>query len=146
MVKIILLKDVSSVGQRNDVKSVRFGFAKNWLIPQKFAALATPRALVEISRKHGNATQAGKQGAEQFQAVSEALKDLTLVMRPKKTAKGTLYAAVDSIKISEALKKKKIIVDPKMIQIDEPIKKVGEHEVTVAFSDTLQSKLKITIQ
>lgn len=146
MVKIVLLADLPNVGQRNDVKSVRFGFAKNWLIPQKFAQLATERVLLEISRRKDRQKEEKQKKSTQTEALLAALKDLTLTMRPKKSAKGTLYAAIDAHKIADSLKKKGFVVNPEMIRIEEPIKKVGEYKICIVFSKEIQGILKLVIQ
>lgn len=142
----MLLQDVPKVGQKNDVKSVKFGFAKNWLIPKKLASLATPSIIAQ--RNHEKALKEGRQKKEDeaYAKLIGKIEALRLTFKPRKTAKGTLYAALDTQKIAERLKKEDVAVDSKHIALAEPIKKVGEYEIPIVFSEALRTKLKVMIQ
>jgi len=144
--KVILLQDTLRLGQKDDIKSVKFGFAKNWLIPQKLAVLATRSMLTRIERVKLMGEETLKREAEKYEIMIKELEGFTLRMRPKKTKKGTLYAAIKATIIAEKLKEKGFPIDPSYIQLQEQIKKVGEYEVSVMFSERYKAKIKIVVQ
>ncbi|MBI3335422.1 MAG: 50S ribosomal protein L9 [Candidatus Portnoybacteria bacterium] len=145
-VKIILLQDIPRLGQKNDIKSVKFGFAKNWLIPQKLAVLARPLMVAEIERAKTVREEVRKRETLTYEKFLKELEGFVLRMRPKKTEKGTLYAAIDAKTIAGKLKEKGIVIDPSHIQLDEGIKKVGEYDVPVRLSERFHAKIKLIVQ
>lgn len=145
-VKLILLQNIPHLGQKNDIKSVTFGFAKNWLIPQKLAILATPVMVAQVEHEKIAREEATKREALKYEKLLKELEGFTLKIRPKKTKKGTLYAAIDGKTIAGKLKEKGILIEENSIKIEEPIKKVGEYEVPVIFSQDFQTKIKVIVQ
>ena len=146
MVTVVFTQDVPNVGQKNNTKIVKLGYAKNWLIPQRLAVLATKSMLVQHELKKTALSEKREHLEKEFEAFSAQLASVALVFKPRKTSKGTLYAAIDGEKIAQGLKRKKIAVDPKYIQLEEPIKKVGEYAIPIVFSQALQTKLKVVVQ
>lgn len=145
-VKVILLQDIPSVGQKHDLKSVRLGFAKNFLVRQKLAAIATAPLIKtrELERKRKEERQ-GKE-AQGYGKIIKELEAFTLRLRPKKTAKGTLYGGIDAKTLAQKLQENKIAIKPEQIILEEPIKKIGEYEVPVVFSKDYQVKIKVIVQ
>lgn len=146
LTKIVLLEDIPHLGKKHEVKSVKFGFAKNWLIPQKLALLGLPHIINQLQSQQALKEQKIKKETESQESLMKELDDFTLRFRPKKTTKGTLYAAIDEKMIAEKLKEKGINIDEKYIKLETPIKKVGEYEVPVIFSENSKVSLKIIIQ
>ncbi len=128
--KVALLKDVSGLGKRNDVKTVSDGHALNFLIPQRMAEVATASVLarVELSKKQ----------VEQEKKVMEdlLLKNLhtidgkTVEIEREANEKGSLFAGIHKDEIVKAVKEV-IDVDllPDFIVLDKPLKEVGEHKI-----------------
>lgn len=145
-IKIILLQDVPQLGQKNQMHSVHLGFAKNWLIPLKLAAIATPTLVSQIEKQGTLREEQMKRERQTYEERVKELEEVTLRLRPKKTKKGTLYAAIDEKAIAQHLAKRKISLDPKSIQLETPIKKVGEYEVPVVLSKDYRVKIKVIVQ
>jgi len=145
-VKVILLQEISHLGQKNELKSVALGFAKNWLIPKKLAVVATPTLIAQARKEQATRQQRQAQKASQYESLAKELKGFTLKLRPKKNKKGTLYEGIDATVIAAKLKDKKIAITPEMIELEIPIKQVGEYEVPVALSKNYQATIKIVVQ
>lgn len=145
-VKIILLQDVPRVGHKDEVKAVALGFAKNWLIRKNLAAVATPVMIAKAQEHKAKIDQKSKEEAAQFGALLKELEGFTLRLRPKKNKQGRLYEGIDALAIAEKLKEKKITIKAESIKLEEPIKQVGEHDVTIAFSKEIKTKIKVIIQ
>lgn len=145
-VKVVLLQPVPSLGQKNDLKSVKLGFAKNFLLPRKLAMVATPMLVTKLQQQQAFAAKKVAQEQEQFGALIDTLKGFTLKLRPKKTTKGTLYEGIDSKTLIAKLREKKIALDEKYLQLTEPLKKVGEYEIPIVFTKDYQTSITVVIQ
>lgn len=144
--KIILLKKVKGLGEKYDIKEVADGYARNFLFPQKLAEAATPARLeVLAERKTKEATDAQKD-LEKTEAFAEKLEMLEVTIKAKAQDDGTLYGAVSAKEIASAIKKHGVTVDEKNIIIKKPIKKAGDHEVTINLPHGLEAPVVITVE
>ncbi|MBS3769522.1 MAG: 50S ribosomal protein L9 [Bacteroidales bacterium] len=130
--EIILKQDVENLGHKNDIVTVKDGYANNYLIPKGMAITATPSArkmYEEIARQRAHKEQQEKEKAEEL---AKKLEGLNLVIGAKTSSKGKIFGSVNTLQIAEELKKQGIEVDRKNIEIkDEPIKEVGTYTATV---------------
>ncbi len=130
--EIILKQDVENLGHKNDIVTVKDGYANNYLIPKGMAITATPSArkmYEEIARQRAHKEQQEKEKAEEL---AKKLEGLNLVIGAKTSSKGKIFGSVNTLQIAEELKQQGIEVDRKNIEIkDEPIKEVGTYTATV---------------
>ncbi len=136
--KIILLKDIPKVGQRNDVKEVKDGFALNMLIPRGLAKQATPEAVKNLEKIKA---QVDQKMAENTAALSAKISSLDQIeIKVKANEKGHLFAGVGKEEIA-----KEFDIPAENILLDSPIKEIGEYEVKVqAGNQTKKIKLLLT--
>ncbi len=126
--EIILKEDMPRLGHKNDVISVKDGYARNYLIPKGIAVAATASAkkiLAENKRQ-----QAHKEEKIKNEALETAKKfeGLTLTIGTKTSSTGKIFGSVTNIQIAEALQEKGFDIDRKMISFrDDPIKEVGKY-------------------
>lgn len=124
--EIILKHDVPNLGYKDDIVTVRNGYAMNYLIPQGLAVTATGSALKshnEILKQRAHKEDKIKQEAQQ---IAEQLKDVTLSIGAKTSTKGKIFGSVNAIQIAEALQEKGYNIDRKNITFKEDlIKEVG---------------------
>ena len=124
--QVILLKDVPKVGRKGEVKEVADGYAQNALFPRKLAERATASKVAELQKQTEQAV-AQQHAAEQEQMLRVKTMDGSRVEISVKADKaGHLYQKIDTTKIAEALE-----VDSVMVDLPDPIKSCGEHEVTL---------------
>ena len=129
--KVILRQDVEKLGNAGDVVKVAPGYGRNYLIPRKIAIEATPGNLkiIEIERlANARRDQREQKGAS---LVARELEKLTVTIRRKAGESGTLYGSVTGIDIADFLITHKIDIDKRKIQLEEPIKSVGEFQVPI---------------
>ena len=143
--KIILLKDVQKLGKKYETKTVSDGHAINLLIPQGLAIAATRDA---VKRMEGMKAQIeGERKVQEELLVNniEGLKDVTLTIVGKANEKGHLFAGLHKEAIaSEIAKQTRLQVDPSFIQLEHPLKELGEHMVEVKAAGK-SVKMKIVI-
>ena len=130
--KVILLKDVAKLGKRFDVKEVSSGHAQNLLIPQGLVIAATPDAMkrIEVLKKQVEGERAIHE--ELLVKNIKGLDGITLNVAGKANDKGNLFAGLHREEIAKEIERQtQLQVDPSFIQLEHPIKEVGEHTVVV---------------
>tara|TARA_Y100001949_G_C15857568_1_gene273532 strand:+ start:298 stop:744 length:447 start_codon:yes stop_codon:yes gene_type:complete len=144
--KIILTKDVNNLGAVGDVVTVKSGYARNFLFPNKLAIL--------FSEKQHNAVKVASQLEERklerkkddLIEVIGQIKALELSMKMKSEDGEKLFGSVTKQDLSDLLKENGIEVDKKFINLDNPIKTLGNHEVEVVFTKDVSGSFSILIE
>jgi large subunit ribosomal protein L9 len=144
--KVILKQDVEKLGKAGDVVKVAPGYGRNYLIPRNLATEATPGniKIVEIERL----AQARRDHREKESATLLA-RDIvkhTVTIRRKTGEGGSLYGSVTSLDIADFLITHKIDIDKRKIQLEEPIKTVGEYEVPIRLHRDVTVPIKVIVE
>lgn len=143
--KVILLDDVAKIGKKYDVKDVADGYARNFLIPKKLAELATPAKLEKLDELKKAAATDAENKLKEIQALASKLDGQELTITEKIGKEGQLFESINSKKISEALEKAGFKIDKKQINLDKPIKELGEFDVKINFDMGLEATIKLII-
>jgi large subunit ribosomal protein L9 len=129
---VILKQDLPNLGHRDDIVTVKDGYARNYLIPKGYAINATPEARKvheEILRQRAHKEEQLKQAALEM---AEKLKVVSLTIGAKTSTKGKIFGSVNTIQIAEALQEKGFELDRKDISIkNDLIKEIGSYSATV---------------
>lgn len=144
--KVLLIKDVKGLGKKGEIKEVKDGYGQNFLIGKGFALLATH----EVIKKHeaGERKKAADEAAEieRLRGIEKELSKLTLTIKRKLGANGSLFGAVTKDEIAhELLEQKNIEIDKKIVEIDHVIKATGIFDITVKLGHGIHAPLKIEI-
>lgn len=130
--KIILSQDVSGLGRKYDVKEVRDGYARNFLIARGLAEPATAAKIEAAKIKEKQMEQLKKVDEDILEKNLQELEGLKLSIEEKANEKGHLFAGIHKEEISKILKEEKHIDIPAdMINLEQPIKEIGEHKISV---------------
>jgi large subunit ribosomal protein L9 len=143
--EVILRQHVDKLGQRGEIVKVAAGYARNFLLPRKLALLATEanRKQIERERVKFDLHEAEeKQGAE---ALASQLSGVTLQIARRVGATEALYGSVTNADIVDELKAKGIDLDRRKVQLDDPIKKLGEYDVPVRLHREVSVSIKVTV-
>jgi len=143
--KVILLKDVKNLGRKNEIKNVSDGYARNLLFPRKLAIVATVAEIKKIEEGKEEERLRAEKDLEKNQDVVAKMEGLEIEIAAKTDKEGGLYAALSPAQISKELQAKGFEIKKGQIKIDEPIKEIGEREVTIEFPHGLEAKIKIII-
>jgi large subunit ribosomal protein L9 len=144
--KVILKQDVEKLGKSGDVIKVAPGYGRNFLLPRKLAVAATPgnMKIAEIDRRtQARNDQRDRKAAE---LVARELAKLVVTLERKSGEGGTLYGSVTSIDIADYLITHKIDIDKRKIQLDEPIKAMGEYQVPIRLHREVTVPIKVIVQ
>lgn len=129
--QVILLEDILNLGYKDDVVTVRDGYGRNYLLPQKKAVIATESAkkvLAENLKQRAHKLEKIKQDA---QAVAAKLEGVSLTIGAKTSSTGTIFGSVTNIQVAEALEKLGYNVDRKVIVIKDAVKEVGSYKAVL---------------
>ncbi len=130
--KVILLHDVPNVGRKYDVKNVSDGYGRNFLLAKNLAKIATIQAVQEIEKLKKQTEQEKEIHKDILEKNVESLEGVRLEIKEKANEKGHLFAGINKEEIAEILKKQKHIeIPPVMIELEQPIKEIGEHKIKV---------------
>lgn len=144
--KVILLTELKGKGGEGDVVDVADGFANNYLFPQKIAVPATKGNLKQLEqRKHNIATREETRLAD-AQKLKDQLEALTVQVEARVGEEGVLFGSVTAHMIADALKEAHgIEIDRRRIDLKNPIKVAGEHEVVVSIYRDIKTTLAIVV-
>jgi large subunit ribosomal protein L9 len=142
--EIILREDVENLGARGQMLKVANGYARNYLLPKRLAVAATEanKKIVEQERQAHVRREAKAQG--EAEDLAKLMAGVTVTIAQKAGESDQLFGSVTSKDIAEGLEKQNFSVDRRKIQLDEPIKQLGEHKVTVRLHREVP--VEITVQ
>ncbi|MBI5005424.1 MAG: 50S ribosomal protein L9 [Candidatus Lloydbacteria bacterium] len=134
--RVILLKDVPKVGHKYEVKEVAEGFANHFLFPKKLAVTATPKVIASFEKERAKGKQVSDARIAELESYLKKLGDITITMQAKANKSGHLFASLHKKDIAGALTEQTgMPVDEAFLALDEPIKAIGEHDITVQVND-----------
>ncbi len=144
--KVLLIKDVKSLGKKGEIKEVKDGYGRNFLIGKGFALHATNDV---IKKYEAEQKRKAKEEADEIQRLKETekkLSNLKLTIKRKLGANGSLFGAVTKDEISHELKNQYgIDIDKKTIEIDKAIKMTGEFDISIKLGHGIHAKLTLEI-
>ncbi|AMQ04506.1 50S ribosomal protein L9 [Sporosarcina psychrophila] len=144
--KVILLKDVKSIGAKGDVKEVSVGYAQNFLLKNKLAVEATPG---NISRLEGQKNRVAKDAAEELseaKELKEQIDKITVEMKAKSGEGGRLFGSITTKQIAEALNKTEgIKVDRRKMELPDAIRALGFTNVPIRIHPDVTATLKVHV-
>ncbi len=130
--KVILLENVSKMGTKHEVKEVASGYARNFLLPNRKAILATESNLAQVERWQANTLKEAAIQYDLFKKEIDKFADLTVTITAPANTEGHLYGSIHETDITEALEREhRLKVDPVWIKLSKPIKAVGDHQVKI---------------
>ena len=145
--EVLLLKDVDQLGQAGDIKKVASGFARNYLIPRGLVAIATPGAIkqAELQREADVRRQALE--LSEAQALAQLLDGRSVSFEARAGEGDRLYGSVTSANIAEALEEQVgQEVDKRKIDLEEPLKELGDHAITIRLASEAEAKVTVVIE
>jgi large subunit ribosomal protein L9 len=144
--KVLLIKDVNSLGKAGEIKDVKDGYGKNFLIGKGFAKLATDEVVAEWKEQQRLAQEALDAEIAKLNDYKKEIEDITLIIKHKAGANGHMIGSITKDEIADELKKQyKIEIDKKGINQKKAIKTFGLIEVDLKLGHAIHAKLKIDI-
>ena len=144
-VQIILRDDVGRLGNAGDVVKVKPGYARNYLIPQGKAIVATESQVKELEHQKRVISDHRAKELKDHEAIAHKVQSIKLEVERRAGEDGKLFGSVTSQNIADMLAEKGLEVDRRKIQLSEPIKEMGEHEIEIRLHREVSAKIKLTV-
>jgi large subunit ribosomal protein L9 len=144
--KVILLQSVEGLGKAGDLKEVANGYARNYLLPKRLAAGATPSLIANREQRIAAEQRRLEKQAEQNRQMAERLGEITLTFKAKVGSQGRLYGSITSQDVASALREaENITIDRRTIELPEPIRALGTFSVPVKISTGVEPKITVNV-
>lgn len=143
--QIILKEDVEKLGNIGDIVDVKRGYARNFLLPKDIAVEATPKNIKQLDHHKRVIAAKVKRIQKESETLADKLAQISITLHHLAGEEEKLFGAVTSMEIAEALMERGVEVDKRKIVLDEPIKRLGEYEVSVKLSGGVSAKVKVTV-
>jgi large subunit ribosomal protein L9 len=144
-IQVILQEDVHALGEAGDVVNVKPGYARNFLVPQGKALPATAERVNEIEHRKRVIAEKRMKDLKDLEGVKGRIEGLALEVEAQAGDEGKLFGSVTAQNLADLLAEKGIELDRRKIVLDEAIKSVGEHVVTVRLRSDVLAELKVTV-
>jgi large subunit ribosomal protein L9 len=143
--KVILKHDVKGLGRAGDVKDVKDGYARNFLLPNGAAVKADGGALKNWERHREEREERDRAERQEAEATAEKLRALKIEIPVKAGEKNRLFGSVTNRDIAEFIGREGIEIDRHAIPLREPIKTVGDHRVEVRLLTGVEAQVTVTV-
>lgn len=144
--KVILRQDIEKLGDRGDIKEVKSGYARNYLIPRGLAVAANRSNLKTLEEQKRVDERKEKKIEEKLTERADFIAGSTVEISARAGAEGRIYGSVTAAQISAALKEKfDLEIDKRRVLLDSPIKNIGEHTVNMRLSPGQEVPVKVIV-
>ena len=144
--KVMLTKDVQNIGLAGDVKEVADGYGRNYLIPRRLAVLAGKGAEAEARRLREATARREAKERDDARELAEVIDNKTVVVRLKVGAEDKVFGAITNDDVATALRlQHQVDVDRRKIDIKDPLKQLGEHQVPLRLHREVTAHINLII-
>ncbi len=144
--EVILKEDVNKLGHRGDVVKVADGYGRNFLLPKKLAMEATAANKVVIEQMKQAAVRQSAREKSEAELLVKQLNQVELVFERKVGENDHLFGSVTSAEIAQQLEQKGFNIDRRKLQLEEPLRQLGEFHVPVKLHREVTAHIKVTVK
>ena len=143
--KLILKRDVKGLGREGDLKDVKDGYARNFLLPTGAAVVADKGAVANWERHRDQREERDRSVRAEAEATAERLRELKLEIPVKAGEKGRLFGAVTGHQVGDAIRAQGIELDRHALHMREPIKALGDYKVDVKLMPGVEAVVTVSV-
>ncbi len=143
--KILLREDIDNLGGRGEIVKVKAGYARNFLLPQGIATLASKGNVKQIELERAALLKKTATEKSTAEAQAEQMKDITLTFERKAGEGGTLFGSVTTMDITDALKAKGYEIDRRKVVLKDTIKETGDYTANVRLHREVTLEIPVTV-
>ena len=145
--KIILLQDVKKLGKKGDIIEANDGYARNYIIPQKIGVEANGKNLNDLKLQKSSQEKVAQEQLSAAKALADEIGTKQVVVKIRAGEGGKVFGSVSSKEIAAAAKEQVgLELDKKKIQLSDPIKTFGVHDVTIKLHPQVTANLKVKVE
>ena len=144
-IEVILKEHVEHLGRRGEVVKVANGYARNYLLPRKLALEVTTENKRQIERERAKAEAHEAEERQEAEALKTRVEALEIAIARRVGEQDTLYGSVTTSDLAEALNGRGLPIDRRRIQLADPLKTLGDHEIAVKLHREVTARLRVKI-
>ena len=142
---LILREDIEKLGARGELVKVADGYARNYLLPKRLAVVANASNKKIVDQERDAHLRRDAKLQSEAADLGKLLSAVTVTIRQKAGEEGHLFGSVNSKDIAEALELQNYIIDRRKIQLDDPIKQVGEYKIPVKLHKDVMAEITVNV-
>lgn len=142
---LILREDIEKLGSRGEVVTVAAGYARNYLLPKRLAVVANASNKKIVDQERDAHLRRDAKLQSEAADLGKLLSAVTITIKQKAGEEGHLFGSVNSKDIAEALELQNFTIDRRKIQLDDPIKQVGEYKIPVKLHKDVMAEITVTV-
>lgn len=143
--KVILLQDIKNLGKKNEIKKVQDGFARNFLIPQGLAKPADKKALSWLEKEKNKLQRRAEVALAEVQKAASQLDGREIEFVVKIGEERQLFEGINKTKISKKLEELGFSVEKNQIELENPIKEIGEFPIKITLDQGLEVEIRVIV-
>ncbi|HAA02750.1 MAG TPA: 50S ribosomal protein L9 [Syntrophobacteraceae bacterium] len=143
--KVILAENMASLGRIGDVVKVAPGYARNYLVPKGLALEATDKNVRDLEHKKRILARKREKVRQQMLSQAEKLKQVRVTLMRKVAEEDRLYGSVSAVDIAKVLEDQGFTIDRKDIKLVQPIKQLGEYQVSIRVDADVEAEIKVVV-
>jgi ribosomal protein L9 len=145
--KVILLEDVKSLGKKGEIVDVNDGYARNMLLPKKLGIEATGKNVNDLKLQNQHKEKVAKENLEAAKERAEEISKMQVTVHIKSGEGGRIFGSVSTKEVAAAAKEQlNLDLDKKKMQLTEPIKSLGVHEVPIKLHPKVTATLRVHVK
>lgn len=145
--KVILIQDVKKLGKKGEIIEVNDGYARNYILPQKLGVEANSKNLNDLKLQKQKEDKDAKKMLDEASELAAKIAEQVVTVKIKAGEGGKVFGSVSSKEIAEAMKKQcSLEIDKKKIQLQEPIRSFGFHEVGIKLHPQVTGTLRVKVE
>lgn len=143
--RVILLQDIDNLGKKYEIKEVKNGYARNFLLPKKMVKIADQKNLAWLKKQIQREEKKAEEALKRVQAIVSKVDGQEIIIPVKIGKKGELFEKITAQKISEKLKEMGLAIKKTQIELKESIKELGEFPVKIHFDHGLEAEITVIV-
>ena len=143
--KVILLENIENIGKKYEIKEVKAGHARNFLIPKNLVKVATKKNVQWLETQKETLEKQAEEDLKIVQKLASELDGIEVIIPVKIGPEGQLFESINNIKISERLKEMGFTIKKSQIDLQEPIKKLGEFPLKINLDHNLETEITVMV-
>jgi len=143
--KVLLCEDITKLGWLGDIVEVTTGYARNYLLPQGLAKVATEGNIRALAKEKAKRAQQRLQERRRMEKAVEAVNGAEAVLAARANEQGVLFGSITEAMIAANLRAQSFEVADEIVKLPEHIKQLGTHNVTLRFADDLTATVKVVV-
>lgn len=145
--KVVFIKDLPGRAKRGEIKEVADGYARNFLLPRGLAVLATSGTIHSIQTRREQITMHQAQEQEKLKEIAHNINGKQVILKARAGAQERLFGSVTTSDIAQALSQLVgFNIDKRKIELDEPLRKLGNYEIIIRLSKDVEAKITVIIE